>query len=259
MALRIGFIGTGHITKAFVIGLCTSPVPPERVLLSPRNAVTAAGLAERHRGVAVAADNQAVIDGSDWVVLAVRPQVAREVLTPLVFRPAQKVVSFIAPIADEWIDNAVRPARLLARVAPLPPVERRLGPIAFFPFDAEVEALIARVGRPVAVADKRGVLVLWALTALMATHYAVIEKAAAWAAENGVPADSAATYATSMYEALSIIAATPGAAPLDELVRSAQTRGGLNEQVLRELTEARWLERMDASLDGIVKRLEGRA
>ena len=64
--MRLGFIGTGTITTAMVTGLCTAAETPEHILVSPRNAERAAGLAEAFTQVAVAKDNQEVIDGSDW-------------------------------------------------------------------------------------------------------------------------------------------------------------------------------------------------
>jgi pyrroline-5-carboxylate reductase len=57
----------------------------------------AAALAAKFPNVAVAESNQAVLDGSDVVMLAIRPQVTVEVLSDLEFRPdpASKVVRAI--------------------------------------------------------------------------------------------------------------------------------------------------------------------
>ena len=60
--MTIGFIGTGHITKAVVEGLCGDGDPPAPILLSPRNRTVAADLAGRFESVSVATDNQAVLD-----------------------------------------------------------------------------------------------------------------------------------------------------------------------------------------------------
>lgn len=257
--ISLGVVGTGHIAAALVTGLCTSERPPAKVLVSPRNAETAAKLAQRHTMVSVAADNQAVVDGSDWVLLAVRPQIAREVVGGLRFRPGQKVLSAIAPIADEWIDDAVKPGKLVARLLPLPPVEHRLGPIAFFPGDHGVEALLNPVGTTVPMASKHELLVIWTLTALIASYYGFVSHAIDWAANNGAAPRAARTYITSMLHALSTIAAAPGAAPPAELAKHAQTKGGLNEQVAHELAAKGWFDALGPALDGVRKRLEGRS
>ncbi|WP_246479566.1 NAD(P)-binding domain-containing protein [Kaustia mangrovi] len=70
--MTLGFIGTGALTSAIVTGLRSLEESPLPVLLSPRNRDIAADLASRHSDVRVAADNQAVLDGCDTVMLAVR-------------------------------------------------------------------------------------------------------------------------------------------------------------------------------------------
>jgi pyrroline-5-carboxylate reductase len=254
----LGFIGTGDITAALVTGLCGSDRPPDRVLVSPRNAETAARLAARHLQVSVAKDNQAVIDGSDWVVLAIRPQVAREVVSALKFRPGQMVLSLIAPIADEWIDEAVKPGRLMSRFLVMPPVEFRLGAVVFYPPNAEVEELLAPAGTPLAVNDKHEYLTIWSLTALIASYFNLIATSADWAARNGVSPDTSRAFAVSMFHALGTVAAQLGAPAPSDLARGAQTKGGLNEQVMRELSGKAWFDQVATALDGILKRLEGR-
>jgi pyrroline-5-carboxylate reductase len=253
----LGIIGTGHIAAAFVAGLCASPTAPARILVSPRNAETAAKLAARFPAVTVAKDNQAVVDAADWVVLSVRPQVARDVLGALRFRAGQTVLSLIAPIADDWIDEAVMPARLAARFLVMPPVERRLGPVAFFPPDPAVERLMANVGTTVAVDSKHELLTIWSLTALLAPFFNFVATTADWAARNGVAPETARAYAVAMFESIAIVAATPGAPPPPVLATHAQTKGGLNEQVMRELSAKAWFDQVSAALDGILNRLEG--
>jgi pyrroline-5-carboxylate reductase len=74
--MKLGFVGAGAITTAIVTGLNASGGGADTILVSPRNANVAAALAGRFSNVTVAADNQAVLDGSDVVMIAVRPQVA---------------------------------------------------------------------------------------------------------------------------------------------------------------------------------------
>lgn len=254
----IGFIGTGHITAAMVAGLCGAPVPPARIVVGPRNAATAADLVRRFQRVTVAADNQGVVNASDWVVLAVRPQVARPVVAALKFKPGQRVLSLIAPVDDQWIDEAVAPGRLVARIFVMPPVELRIGPTMFFPYDAEVAALLQPLGTAMPVRDRRELLALWSLTALLAPYYGFLASSAEWAVANGARADSATAFVTATFHALAAIADRPGAAPPADLAQHAQTPGGLNEQVMKELAAKDWFAAISPALDGILKRLEGR-
>lgn len=259
MDITLGVVGTGHISSALVIGLCTSKSPPKRVLVSPRSAGNAATLAARFpQIVSIAASNQAVVDGSDWVVLSIRPQIAREVVAELKFKPGQTVLSLVAPIALDWIDDAVRPGVLAARFLIMPPVERHLGPVAFYPPNAEVEKLMALVGTPVPLREKRDLLTIWSLTALLAPFFNFVATTADWAAKNGVDPETARAYAVSMFESIAIVAATPGAAAPPVLATHAQTKGGLNEQAMNELAGKAWFDQVATALDGILKRLEGR-
>lgn len=72
--MRLGFVGTGAITSAIVTGLNAAGIDGDTILVSPRNAETAAALAAKFPNVTVAASNQAVLDGSNVVIIAVRPR-----------------------------------------------------------------------------------------------------------------------------------------------------------------------------------------
>ncbi|MBL1106668.1 NAD(P)-binding domain-containing protein [Streptomyces sp. 5-8] len=80
---RIGIIGVGEIGRAVVEGLSDGVEEPPEILLSPRGARTAAELAGRYPNVRVRAGNQDVVDGSDVVIVAVRPQDRAEALDAL--------------------------------------------------------------------------------------------------------------------------------------------------------------------------------
>src|SRR5690242_3830389 len=124
---RVGVVGVGAIAEAVITGLCAGGAARAAFLLSPRNAEVSARLAERHPSVRVAADNQAVLDGSDVVLLAVTPQVADGVLGELKFAPRHRVVSLIATYEVARLKPLVAPAASLVRAAPAPAVARRLG------------------------------------------------------------------------------------------------------------------------------------
>ncbi|WP_244420705.1 NAD(P)-binding domain-containing protein [Mesorhizobium japonicum] len=71
--MKLGFIGTGALTSAIVTGLKSLDGDPVSVVLSPRNEEIAANLASRYPNIRVAADNQAVLDDCDTVMLAMVP------------------------------------------------------------------------------------------------------------------------------------------------------------------------------------------
>jgi pyrroline-5-carboxylate reductase len=254
---RLGFIGTGKITAAVVGGLCATGAPPP-IVLSPRNSRTAAALAAAHPdAVRVAASNQEVVDASDILVLAVRPQQLEEVAGSLRFRPDQLILSFVATVPAARLRPLVAPASRLVRACPLPSLAQRLGPVIVTPPDALVRDLFAPIGTPVEVEDEAAFEVLWATTAMIAPTYALCGEIAAWAAAAGVPATAATAYVAAMFHGLGVQGLEARRQGFDALVGEAQTKGGLNEQALRQLQEAGTFAAVRDVLDAILVRLGG--
>lgn len=259
--MTLGFIGTGNIASAVVTGLCASPAPPGKVLVSPRGAEKAFALAAAFPAVEVAPDNQAVVDGSATVVLAVRPQDAERILAPLAFRAEQRVISLLALTPIETARELVAPAGAagaagaIVRALPLPSCAERLGPIVVYPGEPWAMAFFAPIGTPLAAAEERELNVLWALTALIAPYFALIAAGAGWAVNAGVAAPTAGTYLATMFHALSTLAVRAPGGDVEALVAEAMTPGGLNQQALKEIRAAGGFEAFLAALDAILARL----
>lgn len=253
--MTIGFIGVGHITKAVVEGLCGDSGPPEPILLSPRNAKVAADLAARFDGVSVAADNQAVLDGAQTVVLAVLPPAAPEILGALAFQPDHQVVSLIALRPQAELAPLVAPATRICRAVPLPSAARRLGPVVYYPEDAAVAALIGRFGTPIAAESESAFHRMWTLTSLVAPYYALMGEMMAWAEEGGVAPATARAYLDSMFHTLGAMA-SGGATSYPNLAASAQTKGGINEQVMGILAEHDALAPWREGVEAVFQRME---
>lgn len=254
---RLGFIGTGTITAAVVRGLCATGAPPP-IVLSPRNSRIAAALAAAHpEAVRVAGDNQEVVDASDVLVLAVRPQQLDEVAGGLRFRRDQLILSFVATVPAARVRPLVAPASRLVRACPLPSLAQRLGPVIVTPPDATVRELFALIGTPVEVEDEAAFEVLWATTATIAPFYALCGEIATWAAAAGVPAEAATAYVAAMFHGLGVQGLGAREQGFAALVAEAQTKGGLNEQALAQLRAAGVYDQLRATLDAILVRLGG--
>jgi len=79
----IGVIGTGHVGTPMA-AFCAKK--GRTVWVSKRNEAHSQALAQTYDTVTIA-DNQKVVDMADIVVLALRPQVWRDAVEPLSFRP----------------------------------------------------------------------------------------------------------------------------------------------------------------------------
>jgi pyrroline-5-carboxylate reductase len=252
--MRIGFIGTGNIAAATVRGLCTAAPAPERVLISPRNAEKAAALAAEFSQVEIAADNQAVVDGSEWVVIAVRPPQVEPVVSPLRFRPDHKVISLAAAVSLATLQKLMAPSTRIVRAVPQPTVARHTGPIAVFPSDAEAVALLGRIGNVVPVDDEHQFDALCTVTAIAASQFAFLGRVADWLAREGVERRAAIRFTTAIAQTIVTDADKAEAHGFPALIKEVSTPGGMNEQILRMLTEAGCFEPIDGALDAILAR-----
>ncbi len=257
--MTVGFVGVGKIAEALTIGLCGFDDRRADVLLSPRNKVVSQRLAARFSGVKVASDNQAVVDGSDIVILAVRPQVAEEVLQALHFRPDQQILSVIATFSVDRLSSLVAPAKDLSRAIPLPPVAERKGPLGLYTHAAEVMRLLDGLGRVIRVDEEAQLELISAATSLMGTYFGLTGAVDQWMIDRGFPAEASRTFVAELFLNLARAAQKRPEESFDRLRVDYSTVGGLNEQAWRELRAASWGEQIKAALDLILNRIHGRA
>lgn len=256
--MDLGFIGTGAIVEAMVTGLLQAPSPDLAVRLSPRNAETAARLAARFPSqVTVAASNQAVLDGSSLVVLAVRPQVAADVLPDLAFDTRHHVLSLIATISARRIAEMVAPATRITRAVPLPSMALGAGPTIVIPPDPVVTALFERAGVAIEVEEEHAFAALTASSAIMAAHFAAGQTIVNWLAAQGIPADQGRRYIGQVFSGLARTADLHADMDFRALSVDHKTVGGINEQVEANLVDAGAYRALTAALDGVYARLRG--
>ena len=256
--MRAGFIGTGTITQAVVKGMLRFGVPFERILLSPRNERTAAELAALDGRVQVCESNQQVLDNSDVVCLAVVPQIAAEVLGELEFNARHHVISFMAGVSLDQLRGLVRTSGKIARAVPLPAVAEGKGSTAICPADDIARAIFAPLGQAVEVDSEDKFDALSAVTATMASFYAVLETEASWLAKQGIDYADARAFLSGYCVGLAHDT-TRGVQPFSQMVEHSMTPGGINEQVHAELSRRGAYAYYDEALDGVLRRIRGNA
>jgi pyrroline-5-carboxylate reductase len=253
--LRLGFLGTGAITSAIVNGLAACGVPC-RICLSPRNEHVAARLA-RFPMVRVATSNQAVLDCSDVIFVAVRPDVAAEVLAAVKFRDDHRVVSLVAAISRDDIAALVRPAATVVCAVPLPTVAHHAGPTAIYPPDPVAELLFNRLGVAMPVDNELEFQAIFASTAVIASFFTFLDTLCSWLTRHEVPEARARAYVASMFDGLTGMAERTKV-PFAELVHEFATKGGLNEEYRSRLTQAAVFAACSQGLDATLQRIQGR-
>jgi pyrroline-5-carboxylate reductase len=119
---QVGFVGGGNIGEALIRGLTrTGLIPPERLLVSD---VRQERLDELRRlyGVATTTDNPTLVQRSDVVLLAVKPQILRGVLEEIApSTPGKLLISVAAGVSTVEIRRHVPPGTRLIRVMPNTP------------------------------------------------------------------------------------------------------------------------------------------
>jgi len=254
--VRLGFVGTGAITSAIVTGLNAAAGGGDTILVSPRNAGIAATLAATFPNVTIAGSNQAVLDGSDVVMLAVRPQVATEVLSDLTFRADHHVISLMAIIPLEQVRSMVAPARAVTRAVPLPLVADRCGPTPIFPPDQVAARIFSRLGAAIEATSADQFSAYCAATATMASYFTFAEEIAAWLTRHGVPPADARRYVGTVFQGLGNIAASTQEHSLAALAGEFATRGGINEQVVAHMKARGAFDALSEGLDAVFQRMK---
>ncbi len=245
-----GFVGTGELTAAIVEGLGTAP----QVSLSPRNHGIARDLASRFPNVRICGSNQEVLDRAAVVVLAVRPQIVRDVLAQLTFRPEHVVVSAVAGVTLAELHDRVGPAERVVRSIPLPTASRRASCTALYPDDAVARALFESVGEVVVPESETALATFSAATATFAAHLDQLATIAAWMATHGVAPEDANAYVAHVFGELGHTLRRHGGT-LDELAAKHMTPGGINEQFRTVLRDAGVPGHIETGLDDVRTRL----
>ncbi|WP_165074058.1 pyrroline-5-carboxylate reductase [Paludisphaera rhizosphaerae] len=203
-ALRWGFIGSGRMASALVNGMIRAGVATaDRILASDPQAATRDALA-KESGVVAHASNAPVVEGSDVVVLAVKPQSMAAVLAEIApgLAPRHLVVSIAAGVSIATMAKALGESTRIIRVMPNTPAllgegasAFALGPKATEADSAAVQRFLDSVGRAVRVPESQ----LDAVTGLSGSGpafvYMIIEALSDGGVRAGLPRDVATTLA----------------------------------------------------------------
>ncbi len=253
--MKLGFVGTGAITSAIVTGLSSDLVERCSILLSPRNPEIAADLASRFPNVSIASSNQDVLDQSEIVLLAIRPQIALAVISELHFRPDHHVVSVVPGLLFGRLSDLVSPAAKITRAVPLPSAANRRGPTAIYPPDPIVADLFATLGTAFEVGRENEFDALCTATATLASYFAFADAVASWLVGQGITQGKARDYIGKIFYGLGNTAIDAPERSFQSLAADHATRGGINEQLVAHLVSHGVFESVSEGLDAVMQRI----
>lgn len=252
----IGFIGTGAITTAIITGLCERvPEKPYPIVVSPRNAHNAAFLKKSYPGrVTIAQSLQQVADSSDWLILAVAPEIGEEICRGIKFRPEHKVINLLTdkvlPEVKSWIGKTA----VLVHMVPLTFNAICDGPIVLYPPLEEAVKIFGDIGVIIQVEERYHAAVLAAVTGCVTPFYTMIESLMEWVKSQGVPGPLAANYVTSFFRAICEQAVQCNEQQLHNMADEA-TPGSINQMVKDILEEQGGFNIWTMAMDAAIKRL----
>jgi pyrroline-5-carboxylate reductase len=197
---RWGFIGSGKMATALVRGMLRAGIAPVESICASDPLPAARALLEAGTGIAVFESNLPVVQRSDVLVLAVKPQQMRPVLDQLrpVVTPEHLVISIAAGITVASLVEGLDPNGRIVRVMPNTPAlvgegasAYALGPRVRPEDEAVVKACLSAVGRAVCVPESS----LDAVTGLSGSGpafvYLIIEALSDGGVRMGLPRDVA--------------------------------------------------------------------
>ncbi len=250
---RIGILGVGTIAEAVVRAMCTRPGQADEFVLSPRSEVRSRRLAEEFDNCRRVDSNQAVIDESDIVMLAMRPQDLDAALEDLVFREDQIIASFIAALPPSQVAELTAPATRACQLIPLPAIELHKGPLVISPGIPEVVEAFDGLGDVIVLDDETKIRVLSCASAIMSTYYEAQNRIIDWIIDQGVAPQTASLYIRSELEGLASVGKAASDDQRAELPAEHQTPGGLNERVRAGLLAQGWFDALVGQVDGIYR------
>lgn len=252
--MKLGFIGTGAITEAIVIGLMDAQFPASEIVVSARGVATAARLAASFGKVRVCDHNQEIVDVSDILFLAVRPQIAEEVISSLAFSRDKAIVSLIAMLPAEkiaeWIGHPVN----VTRAIPLPSVANRSGVTVIYPANDRLTHLFGAMGAVVNATSIEEINSYSAAGSLMATYFGCLETAAQWMVDHGAEYQKARTYLAHVFFGLAQTA-IKSPATFEALVSDHSTPQGLNDQAYRVFAQSGGTNALVTAMESVATRI----
>lgn len=256
MMRKIGFIGAGHIAQYLVSGLVKADTKLELFLADPAEERTR-NFASKF-GCYYSSSNQDVVDRSELIILATRPEHVLPALIGLKFRKGQVLVSIAAGVTLETIASMVSPARAV-RALPISCVSINKSPVLIFPENQAVREFFNMVGQVHVMPDEEsmtpGTAVVGAFYAWM---FPLMEEVSSWTSNQGIDPVQARTLVIETIEGACAVARDQDDMSLSDIWKTLATPGGISEQGAKVISENGAMESWSKALSAINDRMKGK-
>jgi pyrroline-5-carboxylate reductase len=223
------------------------------ILLSPRNVERSARLAAQF-GATVAADNQAVADAADLILLTTRPGDAVAVCQGLECRPEQTIISVAVGLSLEALEPAAAPATVV-RAMPISCAAVNQSPTLLYPDHSQARALFAPLGEVHALADEPDFTAASVIAAYYGWIYALLDETVAWTVQAGVPPQTARSLVLETVRGACKMALAQPDQDLAAMLDTLATPGGITAHGLGVLRQRGGLAAWTEALQAVLSRL----
>ena len=253
--MKLGFIGTGEISKAVIQGIISSRIKFSKIYISNRNNKISKQLSKSNKKISIMKDNQKIIDACEWVFLAITPVVGKKIIKDLKIKKKHTIISFISTIKMKELKKFIKVKATIVRAIPLPPISLKKGPIPIYPPNKKVKRFFNNLGTTVEIKNEALSLNFWTTSSMMAPFYEILYTLSQWLIKKGVKKESAQKYITSLFVALSEDSFNKSS-DLKKLVKESQTPKGLNEQSVKELRKLGFYRDLNKTAESVLRRLK---
>ena len=253
--MNIGFIGTGVITEAIIIGLIKSDYSIANIFISLRNKTVSMRLAGISARISVIERNQEIVNRSDVVILAVLPEQAEEVLAQLNFANEAHIISLVAMLQIEQIRKWTSQTANICRAVPLPSVADHNGITTVFPPNERAEELFGHLGQVVPLETLEAFDAFVTAGATMGFYFDILETASQWLSKQDIQYQDARCFLSALFSGLAETAKNTSDLTFSELRTGHSTPNGLNQQLSEDFRAAGGQDALVKALNSLQTRI----
>ena len=254
--MKLGFVGVGKIATSVIEGIFKAKINVKEIILSPKNRKNSKFLQNKFKKIKIAKNNQEVLDKSNWVVLSVTPKIGKQILKNLKFKKNHIILNFISTIHNSELRKIIFPAKQIFKIAPLPMIKYNLGPIIIYPKNKIIENFFSRLGKVIATNNEKENKKLWVMTSFMATYLEIFNTAHKWFVKKGVNQNKSKEYINHLFKALNNELLKNSNYSIDKIIKEFQTKGGINEELLKRLKKSGIFKNLDKGFNKIYNRVK---
>ncbi len=248
----LGILGVGHLATYTVTGLRKNN-DQRQIVLSPRNAKAAQQLADNSQCI-IADNNQAVVDISDIILLAVRPEQLDDLLNNLQVKTDQLVISTIAGVTLEQLKQyPALQAATLVRTLPSASAEVCAGPVPLFPANKTAEKLLSGIGTVVTLESEVLFNTALAHGCLHGWSYHLIQQLIDWSKHQGMDSETARTMVVESISSAITLAESRPELNYSDIGNSIATPGTFTLKGINQIKANHGLEAWSDAMDTICK------